>query len=426
MHGGQQTTRTMFCGSCEHPRDPDAVFCEKCGVPFNSGEQAAAGVAPNSSQNQSSPSPRSERPQQRPRLGRSIIGGAVALILILLVYFSPHISFYQLKRAAEANDIDALKNRVDFPALREGLKKTAQDEITKTQAAESKADLLAGASSLIDTMMTPMNFARLIRGEKFAGTFAEFGNGNPGAGSYGPMRSAMGYESLGRFAVRLTNLAETEGSVVLVFTRSGVGWKLTGMRPAATQDEASVSHSPQNTAPSPEAINTGPVVANDTTLRAYAGKVPDKTFWTKVAGIFIGTLVGQGSGGSMAIESFYSSLQQYNFAPCAYDAQTDTITVTWETTAKPDETDIASGLSGVHAIAFHVDDPMEGIVATWDDSGDPAQITFYGHDKITPPDVSSITKGDLHSLPPALGQWATALIQQTLNRQGKNVAVSVE
>jgi len=166
MNGGQQTAGKSFCGSCGHARTSDAVFCEKCGVHFTGGQQIATGVAPNLSQPmlpqspQSSPSPSLERPQARSRRTRFIIGGVVALVLIVLVYFSPYISAYKLKRAAEANDIDALKDRVDFPAVRKSLKEAAQDEITKTQAAESKADLLAGATSLIDTMMTPMNSDR--------------------------------------------------------------------------------------------------------------------------------------------------------------------------------------------------------------------------------------------------------------------------
>jgi len=270
--GGQQTD-IVLCVSCGHPRTSDAMFCEKCGLRFHGGQQAAAGVAPNPIQttlrnsSQSSPSPRTEHSPARRRI-RFIMGGAVALAIILFVYFSPHISFYQLKRAAEANDIDALRDRVDFPALRESLKEAAQDEIAKKQAAEAKADnnplaamrtLFAGgiANSLIDTMMTPANFARLIRGETFDASALVGGFGaaraKPTPSSAEPRypHTSMSYESLNKFAVRLTNLAEMDGSVVLVFTRSGLGWKLTGMLPATAQDQANAAaHQPAGTAPS--------------------------------------------------------------------------------------------------------------------------------------------------------------------------------
>lgn len=273
-NGGQQDDIAL-CASCGHPRTSDATFCEKCGARFHGGRRAAAGVAPNPIQPtllhspQSSPSPRTEYSPARRRI-RFIIGGAVALAIILFVYFSPYISFYQLKRAAEANDIDALRDRVDFPALRESLKEAAQDEIARKQAAEAKADnnplaamgtLFAGgiANTLIDTMMTPANFARLIRGETFdasalAGGFGTAGaNGAPLSAEPRHPHTSMSYESLNRFAVCLTNLAEMDGSVVLVFTRSGLGWKLTGMRPATAQDQANATaHQLAGTAPSPE------------------------------------------------------------------------------------------------------------------------------------------------------------------------------
>jgi hypothetical protein len=157
-------------------------------------------------------------------------------------------------------------------------------------------------------------------------------------------------------------------------------------------------------------------------LRPYDGKAPDRAFWQMVGGIFEGNVVGMGSGASIALEGFESSLEKYTFAPCIYDSKTDTLTVTWKTTWKPEEGDIAAGFSGVNAIAFRVTHPAEGIVATWDDSTNPPRMTFYGHDHISPSDVSSLKKGDFRSLPPALGQWAANVIRQS----GKAFQVSVE
>ena len=423
MNDGSQTVGSGFCGKCGHPRTSDAVFCEKCGAQFNGGERKASGTVPNdvALSTQTSPSLPSARPPARRQRIRFIIGAAVSLILLVLVYFSPYISAYQLKRAAETNDIDAMKDRVDFPALRESLKDIAHDEIAKAQATESKENLLAASNSLIDAMMTPMNLARLMRGEKFVGTVAEFGNPKPGVGSPGSVGSAMAYQSLNRFAVRLTNLAELNGSVVLALTRSGLGWKLTSIRQLDAQDKAGAPPV-QDAAGSPAITHSGTIRLDDTGLRAYAGRVPDEKFWHNVDIIFQGTLIGSGSGGALARESFEASLDRHRFAPCVYDAQTDTITVTWVTTAKQDEGSIDGGLDGVHAVAFHVPS-MDAIVATWDDSTDPVEMTFHGQGQMSLSDVNSLTKRDFHSLPTALGQWATALIRQS---SSKSVEVKVE
>jgi hypothetical protein len=205
-----------------------------------------------------------------------VIGGSIALVLLVLCYFSPHIAAYQLKRAAEANDIDALKEQVDFPAVRESVKEWAQEEMAKKQAAKPKTNenpfeelgsAFAGGfvNAYIESMLTPKNLAHLIRGEHFdvspiVNGFSAFnkalGGGvvtpPPEPRRCQPQISSMRYESLSRFKVGVTNLADFDGRVALVFTRSGFGWKLTGMEPVSAQDEVNASARPPQPSDSSE------------------------------------------------------------------------------------------------------------------------------------------------------------------------------
>jgi hypothetical protein len=77
-------------------------------------------------------------------------------------------------------------------------------------------------------------------------------------------------------------------------------------------------------------------------LRKFVGKLPDKTFWSNVDVVFKGTLMGEGSEGNMALDSFENELDEYIFTPCQYDANTDTVTITWKSVSKGVEGDIGT------------------------------------------------------------------------------------
>jgi hypothetical protein len=138
--------------------------------------------------------------------------------------------------------------------------------------------------------------------------------------------------------------------------------------------------------------------------------------------VFLATLVGQGSGGHMALELFEAGLSDFTFSPCQYDQKTNTITVSWTTAPGAGENDYAEGLYGIKAVSFDLNSPGYGVVASWEDASDGASITFYGKQLISVANASSITKGDLSSLSPALAEWAAALIKES----GKPVAITVE
>ena len=181
-------------------------------------------------------------------------------------------------------------------------------------------------------------------------------------------------------------------------------------QPAATPTGAEVS------APAPT------LASSDVHLQTYAGRLPDKAFWVSVDRIFSGNLVGEGSEGTMALNSFENNLDTYIFAPCQYDAQTNTMTVTWRGRSKPEEGDIAGSLSENNAISFDPSNPVTGIVATFSDSGGGASLTFYAHGRYSPSDANRIASGDLSALPEDLREWGAALMKQS----GKPVTIDLE
>jgi hypothetical protein len=165
------------------------------------------------------------------------------------------------------------------------------------------------------------------------------------------------------------------------------------------------------------AVKTPDVEAMD--LRKFVGKVPDKTFWSKVDTVFEGTLMGQGSGGSKALDSFENGLDEYVFTPCQYDANTNTVTTTWKSVSKGVEGDIG-GLPDIGAVSLDVNTPGTGIVVSWD--GDASMSFYAGRKDISASDASGITRGDFRVLPPTLAEWAAALIKDS----GKSVVVTVQ
>ena len=105
----------------------------------------------------------------------------VALVALLVVggfgaygYFAPHLALERLQEAAHANDLAALDEQVDFPAVRASLKQQIKARIE--QGSQTAANPLAALGSAlagsltdpaVDALVTPENLARLLRGEAF-------------------------------------------------------------------------------------------------------------------------------------------------------------------------------------------------------------------------------------------------------------------
>jgi hypothetical protein len=154
-------------------------------------------------------------------------------------------------------------------------------------------------------------------------------------------------------------------------------------------------------------------------LGKCVGKVPDKTFWANVDVVFKGNLMGEGSEGNIALDFLENELDEYVFTPCQYDANTDTVTITWKSVSKGIEGDLGT-LPDIGAVSLDVNTPGTGIVASWD--GDASMSFYCARKDISASDASRITQGDFRVLPRALSEWADALIKDS----GKSMVVTVQ
>lgn len=171
-------------------------------------------------------------PESRPhprRRGKFILIGAVALLLVYLV--SPYYSLWRFGETIRANDMHALAARVDFPRVRDSLKKQIRDHfigVRETKKDDLVAQLLTASGpslldQLIDAYVTPDGLATII--------------GNPA-----PIKNATSLASLTSvrrerreidwskarraFFTSPRDFAADHEGITLHFRFNGLGWKL--------------------------------------------------------------------------------------------------------------------------------------------------------------------------------------------------------
>lgn len=166
----------------------------------------------------------------RPRRRKEFI--VLGLVVLLLVYIaSPYYSLWRFGETIRANDMHALAARVDFPRVRDSLKKQIRDHfigVRETKKDDLVAQLLTASGpslldQLIDAYVTPDGLATII--------------GNPA-----PIRNATSLASLSSVSRERKEIdwskarrafftsprdfaAEHEG-ITLRFRCNGLGWKL--------------------------------------------------------------------------------------------------------------------------------------------------------------------------------------------------------
>ncbi|HEY2024227.1 DUF2939 domain-containing protein, partial [Paraburkholderia sp.] len=126
------------------------------------------------------------------RIPKRVEGSATRPLLITLivviviaalgfVYASPYLAVNNLKRAADARDVQTVNQYVDFPALRASLKQQVADMLTRRLEADSGNKLATiGAvigvtliGPLVDAYATPDGVAALLNGMPPRGTAGE-------------------------------------------------------------------------------------------------------------------------------------------------------------------------------------------------------------------------------------------------------------
>jgi hypothetical protein len=190
-------------------------------------------------------------------------GGATRPLLITLivviviaalgyVYASPYIAVNNLKRAADARDVQTVNSYVDFPALRDSLKQQVGAMLTRRLEADTGNKMATiGAvigvtliGPLVDAYATPDGVAALLNGMPPRATPGEQPSAPPAASGEAPAapaagdaanqasampparESTAGYRSLNEFVITYRR-GEGNANYSAIFRREGlVTWKL--------------------------------------------------------------------------------------------------------------------------------------------------------------------------------------------------------
>lgn len=170
--------------------------------------------------------------------------GWIALLLVVAMVgytaAGPFLTVNAIRDAVRTENPRALAKQVDFPPLRESLKRQMRDAIVRRAGEDAQASLLGAfglriagglADGAVDAMVTPIGLGALMEGRKVW---------NRASGLPPPTREDTGlhpeplqdaryrYESPSRFTATVTAADGTE--TIFVLTRKGLGWKLSDIR----------------------------------------------------------------------------------------------------------------------------------------------------------------------------------------------------
>ena len=169
---------------------------------------------------------------------RSWIVAAVALLLVAGAgwYFgSPYYTLWQVRRAVDSNDADALAGYIDFPAVREDLKGELNAQIAaearRRGAAVSGLAQAFGPAVLnlvVDNVVTPAGVRTMLANRpESSGPGVDGGPGVPGVPGV-PGTSLPDQPEITRRGISEFTVFQPGRPGALIFTRHGLGWKLSG------------------------------------------------------------------------------------------------------------------------------------------------------------------------------------------------------
>lgn len=154
----------------------------------------------------------------------------IALAVLLVVasggwlWGSPYLTLLHLKRAADARDLAAISERIDFVAVRADLKTQLRARIDAREG--SALDRLGAAVAerladpVVDAAVTPEGMRALFASAAVAKA------ARPGLGSVDPSEMRVRRAALSRFTLGAANGAGPE----LAFTLQGLTWRVTAVR----------------------------------------------------------------------------------------------------------------------------------------------------------------------------------------------------
>lgn len=172
---------------------------------------------------------------QKIAIGAAVATG-IAVIAGVTSYFSPYMTVESIKKSVSDRDAEALVKYIDFPSLRtsvkENVKNQVMKEIEKRAATDKQATPAMGQQFIdrmvnptVDKMVSPEGLSALIENQ-IPKTEFDFNELEKQAER---SNMQMGYESLDRFVIHITDRLEPEKQVTLILKRDGLAWKLSGI-----------------------------------------------------------------------------------------------------------------------------------------------------------------------------------------------------
>ena len=148
------------------------------------------------------------------------------------IYYAPYLTIDSMQNAATNRNADALSQQIDFTALRISIKENIQAQVIKkiaeagTKTPKITPDLIEKmVSPMVDKIITPEGLEQLML-DKIPETKLDLGNLDR---DIAKSDINMGYESLDRFVVHITDKVDRSKDVSLILKRDGIAWKLAGI-----------------------------------------------------------------------------------------------------------------------------------------------------------------------------------------------------
>lgn len=169
-----------------------------------------------------------------------IISSAAIAGLVAIVgggaYFSPYLAINNMKNATVNRNAEALAQEIDFPSLRVSIKENIKAQVIKQiagsgspESPKMSPELVAKVdkmvSPMVDKIVTPEGIDQLMQ-DKVPGAKIDLSNLEKDI-SKSDVR--MGYESLDRFVVHITDKVDRSKDVSLILKRDWLAWKLAGV-----------------------------------------------------------------------------------------------------------------------------------------------------------------------------------------------------
>jgi hypothetical protein len=157
----------------------------------------------------------------------------IAAIAGVGAYASPYFTLDNMKKATTNRNADALAEEIDFPSLRTSVKANVKAQVIKQMTGAGTAPVKGMNAALVDKMVdplvdklvTPEGLGDLMQ-DKVPGAKIDLSNLEK---NIADSEIKMGYESIDRFVVHITDKVDRQKDVSLILRRNGLAWKLSGI-----------------------------------------------------------------------------------------------------------------------------------------------------------------------------------------------------